>query len=170
MGRLSTNCLKKHAEECGYVGELCNFLDVLEKNNDLDGIGTGPVYEAISQGLPEAAVVKIALANIGRLFGMCYSKTTLASGVKPEWEYTHEDWIARGEEEYKKHLDDNCKFKYTDFKIRGNEGVPSFEEIRRIRERARQRAAQREAEKNGLAVNDDKHEVNLTWQRTNRYL
>ena len=68
--------------------------------------------------------------------------------------------IEANEEEYRKHLDDNGKFKYSDFKIRGNEGVPSFEEIRRIRERARQRAAQREAEKNGLAVNDDKHEVN----------
>ena len=152
--------LKERAEECGYVGELCNFLHVLEKNFDLYGMGTGPVYEALSNRLSEEAVVKIALANKGRWFSTGYSKTTLESGVKPTWEYTHEDWIARGEEEYRKHLDDNGKFKYSDFKIRGNEGVPSFEEIRRIRERARQRAAQREAEKNGLAVNDDKHEVN----------
>jgi hypothetical protein len=160
MSRLSTNCLRKHAEESGYGVELCNFLDVIEKNFDLDGCGIGPVHHAISERLPEEAVVKIALANIGRLFGMCYSQTTLAGGVKPDWEYTHEDWIARGEEEYKKHLDGNGKFKYSDFKIRGDEGVPSFEEIHRIRERARQRAAQREAEKNGLAVNNDKHEVN----------
>ena len=150
MGRLSTNCLKKHAEEFGYGGELCNFLDVLEKNFDLDGIGTGPVYKAISQRLPEEGVVKIALANRGRLFSTGYSKTTLESGVKPEWEYTLEDWIAHGEEEYKQHLDDNDKFKYSDFKIRGDEGVPSFEEIRRIRERARARAARREAEKMGI--------------------
>ena len=141
------NYLKKHAEECGYRKELCDFLDVLEKNYDLDGIGTGPVYKAISQRLPEVAVVKIALANRGRLFSTGYSKTTLESGVKPEWEYTLEDWFARGEEEYKKHLDDNGMFKYSDFKIRGDEGVPSFEEIRRIRERARQRAVQRETEK-----------------------
>jgi len=154
------NYLKKHAEECGYGGELCIFLDVLEKNFDLDGIGTGPVYAAISQRLPEEAVVKIALANIGRLFGMGYSKTTLASGVKPDWEYTHEDWIAQGEEEYKKHLDDNGKFKYSDFRIRGDEGVPSFEEIRRIRERARERAARCEAEKMGLMIDDDKHREN----------
>ena len=155
MGRLSTNCLKKHAEECGYGHELCNFLDVLEKNFDLDGCGIGPVHHAISERLPEAAVVKIALANIGRLFGMGYSKTTLASGVKPDWEYTHEDWIARGEDEYKKHLDDNGKFKYSDFKIRGDEGVPSFEEIRRIRERARERAARREAEKTGIDLDKE---------------
>lgn len=148
--------LKERAEECGYGGELCNFLDVLEKNFDLDGIGTGPVYKAISQRLPEEAIVKIALANRGRLFSTGYSKTTLESGVKPNWEYTHEDWIARGEEEYKKHLDDNGNFKYTDFKIRGNEGVLSSEEILRIgrrfagrREQARKRAAQRQAEKMG---------------------
>ena len=155
MGRLSTNWMKKHAEECDYGVELCNFLDVLEKNFDLDGVGVEPIHHAISERLPEESVVKIALANIGRLFGMSYSKTTLASGVKPDWEYTHEDWSARGEEEYKKHLDDNGKFKYSDFKIRGNEGVPSFEEIRRIRERARESAARREAEKNGVGLNKE---------------
>ena len=147
--------LKERAEECGYVGELCNFLHVLEKNFDLYGMGTGPVYEALSNRLSEEAVVKIALANKGRWFSTGYSKTTLASGVKPDWEYTHEDWIARGEEEYRKHLDDNGKFKYSDFKIRGDEGVPSFEEIRRIRERARERAARREAEKTGIDLDKE---------------
>ena len=138
--------MKQHAETHGYRKELCDFLDVLEKNFDLDGIGTGPVYQAISRNLPEEAVVKIALANRGRLFSTGYSQKTLDSGVKPEWEYTLEDWIARGEEEYKKHLDGDGNFKYSDFKIRGDEGVPSFEEIRKIRERARKRAAERAAQ------------------------
>ena len=155
MGRLSTNCLKKYAEERGYGVELCNFLDVLEKNFDLDGIGTGPVYEAISQRFSEEGVVKIALANRGRLFSTGYSQKTLDSGVKPEWEYTLEDWIARGDEEYKKHLDGDGNFKYSDFKIRVDEGVPSFEEIRRIRERARARAARREAEKMGIDLDKE---------------
>ena len=155
MGRLSTNCLKKHAEECGYGVELCNFVDVLEKNFDLYGIGLGSVYGAISHRLSEEDVVKIALANKGRWFSTGYSKTTLENGVKPDWEYTLEDWIAHGEEEYKQHLDDNDKFKYSDFKIRGDEGVPSFEEIRRIRERARARAARREAEKMGIDLDKE---------------
>ena len=138
--------ISSRAHENGYGNDLCGFLDVLEKNLDLYMAGADAVLEALDANLPEDDVIKVALANVGRVFCMSYSKTTLDTGVKPDWDFSPQDWIARGEEKFRRHLDENGKFRFSDFKLRKpGEGVPDKETLDGIRNRilvsARRRAA-----------------------------
>ena len=104
--------LKEHAERYGYAGELPVFLDVLQKNACLVGNGEGVVADAIEHRLPKYAVVKIALANQGNVF---------SPDVIGEEEDCHvatlEEWEQQGEEEFKQHLDENGKFRFSDFEV-----------------------------------------------------
>ena len=88
------------AVQYGYHGELCTFLDDI----DLEGDGIGPVAKAIKSRLPKFTVIKIALANMGRVF------------FRDEDSYTCEDWTKIGEDKYIKHCDENGRFRFEDFK------------------------------------------------------
>lgn len=122
--------LKEYAERYGYAGELPVFLDVLQKNARLVGNGEGVVADAIEHRLPKYAVVKIALANRDNCFG---------PDVIGEDEDCHvttlEEWEQQGEDEFKQHLDENGKFRFSDFKIEPPPPMPDgpwFEELRRL--------------------------------------
>ena len=91
---------------------MCTFLDDI----DLEGTGIGPVAQALVAHLPEETVIKIALANRWRVLSSVYTERMLARGIKPEYEYTLEDWAAKGEEEFNKHCDENGRFRFEDFK------------------------------------------------------
>ena len=104
--------LKEFAGQYGYTGELPDFLDVLQKNAKLAGCGEGVVADALEHRLPVYSIVKIALANRDNIFSPdvigsdeCYHSPTL------------EEWEKRGEKEFKKHLDINGKFRFSDFKV-----------------------------------------------------
>ena len=123
--------LGEDAKECGYQGDLCTFLDDI----DLEGAGIGPVARALVAHLPEETVIKIALANRWILFSRVYTERMLAIGIKPDYEYTLEDWAAEGEEEFNKHCDENGRFRFEDFKPKPFE--MDVEKIERLRKRIR---------------------------------
>ncbi len=111
--------LKQYAEEHGYGNELCIFLDKLEKNLDLTGLGLFVVFDAIEKKLHEYKVVKIALANRGRAF----SEFLPGSTKKSKNVYTLEDWEKDGTEEFLKHCTPAGKFRYADFKYETHPNV-----------------------------------------------
>ena len=128
--------LKQTAQENGYNKELCGFLSVLEARFKLQGVGCIHVEKALEKQILENAIIKVALANIGNVF-------PAETGNKPESAYTTEEFIEEGEEEYKKHLDKDGKFRYSDFTAPEKPSGPSMDFIRRCRERARQLAEER---------------------------
>lgn len=99
--------LKSLAGLYGYGDDIGTFLDKLEKNFELYGCGRASVIEAIREKASEETVVKVALANIGRWFGAMF--ITEAEDNKTE------KWAEKGEAEYKKHLDKDGNFRYSDF-------------------------------------------------------
>ena len=104
--------LKEYAEQYGYAGELPVFLDVLQKNACLLGNGEGVVADAIEHRLPKYSIVKISLANQDN--GFCPD----VAGEDGELHIkTLEEWEQQGEEEFKQHLDENGKFRFSDFKV-----------------------------------------------------
>lgn len=106
--------LKQVAQERGYSKDLCVFLDKLEKNLQLIGLGKYSVESALVEGAAEYTVVKVALANIGRAFSDLDS--TPKTGEKSHNTYTTEDWAKHGEEEFTKHCTPAGQFRYRDFK------------------------------------------------------
>jgi len=121
--------LKEHAEQYGYSGELPVFLDVLQKNARLVGNGEGVVADAIEHRLPKYSIVKISLANQDN--GFCPD----VAGEDGELHIkTLEEWEQQGEEEFKQHLDENGKFRFSDFKVEEREkpGGSFFDELRRL--------------------------------------
>ena len=106
--------LAQAAREHGYSSDLCVFLDKLEKNLQLIGLGKYTVETALTQNTPEYAVVKIALANIGRAFSDL--DIDPFSSEKSRNKYTLDDWIEAGEDEFAKHCTPDGRFRYGDFK------------------------------------------------------
>ena len=104
--------LKQTAKEHGYNSDICVFLDKLEKNLQLLGIGKYCVEGSLSAGDPEYTVVKVALANIGRAL----SDFLPDDGEKSRNDYTTEDWAREGEAEFAKHCTPEGRFRYEDFK------------------------------------------------------
>ncbi len=101
------NTLKQTAAAHGYGNELCDFLDRLVNNIQLTGIGEYTVANAIEQELPEYSIVKIALANIGRVLGED-SGTGAPNLAELE---------KAGEAEFVKHCTPSGKFRYGDYKL-----------------------------------------------------
>lgn len=126
--------LKQTAQENGYNKELCGFLGVLEARFKLQGVGCIHVEKALEKQIPEHAIIKVALANIGNVF-------PAETGDKPESAFTTEDIIAEGEEEYKKHLDKDGKFRYSDFTAPGKPDTRSSDSMRHSRTYIRARDA-----------------------------
>lgn len=126
--------LKQTAQENGYNKELCGFLGVLEARFKLQGVGCIHVEKALEKQIPEHAIIKVALANIGNVF-------PAETGDKPESAFTTEDIIAEGEEEYKKHLDKDGKFRYSDFTAPGKPDTRSSDSMRHSRTCIRARDA-----------------------------
>ena len=106
--------LKQAARNKGYSGDLCVFLDKLEKNMQLVGLGKYCVEEALADGAAEYTVVKVALANIGRAFTDFEQKTE--DGEKSRNDYTTADWAKEGEDEFARHCTPTGKFRYGDFR------------------------------------------------------
>jgi len=104
--------LKQFAQEHGYSSDLCEFLDKLEKNLDLIGLGKYCVASALDDDAAEYTVVKVALANIGRAL----SEFLPNSGEKSRDAYTIDEWAKEGEEEFAKHCTPSGRFRYGDFK------------------------------------------------------
>lgn len=103
--------LKQAAQEHGYSSDLCVFLDKLEKNLQL--IGLGKYYaDVLAKKTAEYTVVKVALANIGRAL----SEFLPDSNEKSRDTYTIDDWAKEGEEEFAKHCTPAGRFRYGDFK------------------------------------------------------
>ena len=102
--------LKQIAQEKGYSNEFCIFLDMLEKNIQLVGLGKYCVEKAIDGGMEEYIIIKVALANIGRAF------SEFIPGERSRDECTIDEWAKRGEKEFRKHCTDSGRFRYEDFK------------------------------------------------------
>lgn len=106
--------LKQAAQENGYGSDLCTFLDKLEKNLQLIGLGKYCVANALADGVAEYTVVKVALANIGR--ALSDFDPNPDPGEKSRNEYTIDDWAKAGAEEFAKHCTPAGRFRYGDFK------------------------------------------------------
>lgn len=100
--------LKKTALENGYGEDLANFLDVLERNQELWHYGANYVEKNLKQKTPDDEIIKIALANRGNIIGPCIG------GPKPN---DFEKDLKKGQEEYEKHLNEDGSFLFSDFKI-----------------------------------------------------
>ena len=109
---MSKYVLKETAERYGYHGELLDFLDYMELEGYLFGVGVDTVLEAIKNRLPQNEIVKIAFAREG-----CFFAETEIEGDdwKGEDETTLDEWAAQGEEEFKKHCDKAGHFRFNDF-------------------------------------------------------
>ncbi len=108
--------LMQQAKLNAYSQELCAFLEILEDNIELFGTGLCVVHSAIDAKLPEADIIKVALANVGH--GMADCDIGLPNIGKSRNEYTLQDWIDEGEEEYLHHCTNEGKFRFDDFKPR----------------------------------------------------
>lgn len=105
--------LRTIASENGYTEALCSFLDNLEQGGKLAGEGASTVAEAIILHLNEIDVIKVALANIGRILSDC--DLNLNSELQSRNEYSINEWIAIGNELFSKHLTEEGIFKFDDF-------------------------------------------------------
>lgn len=104
--------MKQAAQEHGYSSDLCVFLDKLEKNLQLIGLGKYYVVDVLSRGTAEYTVVKVALANIGRAL----SEFLPDSSEKSRDAWTIDEWAKEGEEEFARHCTPAGRFRYGDFK------------------------------------------------------
>ncbi len=111
---MAEQTLKQFAEKHEYGSDLCLFLDKLEYNMELLGLGKYCVEEAMESGAAEYKVVRVALANIGR----CMTDFLPDNGEKSRNDYTVDDWEKAGADEFLKHCTPAGKFRYGDFKYR----------------------------------------------------
>ena len=105
--------LKEIAEQYGYSGELPAFLNDLQENLMVIGAGEYIVEDALKHRLPKYSIVKIALGNFGHFFDPDVGPAAINYR-----EPTLEEWEKQGEEEFKKHLDKDGKFRFSDFQLR----------------------------------------------------
>lgn len=103
--------LKQAAQEYGYSSDLCEFLDKLEMNLQLVGLGKYYMEDVLTRGTAEYTVVKVALANIGRAL----SEFLPDSSEKSRDAWTIDEWTKEGEKEFFKHCTPAGRFRYEDF-------------------------------------------------------